>query len=373
VPDIGVVADTVAAITESGTATEADDRLSLRHLELVMEHDVDPYSRLAATVAFSDVDEHEVELEEAYLSHWGLPGGTNLRLGRMYPRIGISASQHLDVLQTADQPLVVQSLFGEDGYFRTGAELSNFLPLPWDSVAHEVIVGVMEGGTPHDGELFGESRTKPTLFARLKNGWDASDSSSLELGTTFLSGSADDDSAFEARAVSLDLKLAQRFAEYNRLTLQSELYIQDRSASALEHDHAHGTELHGAFKDEEEHDEGHEEDHGDEHEEDGQEHPSDDPGLLFRDNPVGWYALLDYRFAQRWGIGGRYDYVQPVNIEDSEHSNIQALSGYLTFFQSEFARFRAQYQFVRDEFGEDDNRVFLQGTFAIGAHKHAIN
>jgi hypothetical protein len=44
----------------------------------------------------------------------------------------------------------------------------------------------------------------------------------------------------------------------------------------------------------------------------------------------------------------------------------------ITFYQSEFARWRLQYQRADLADGTDDNRFFLQGTFAIGVHKHMI-
>jgi hypothetical protein len=45
---------------------------------------------------------------------------------------------------------------------------------------------------------------------------------------------------------------------------------------------------------------------------------------------------------------------------------------FVTFFQSEFARWRFQYQYANLADGGHDNRFFLQGTFAIGVHKHSL-
>jgi hypothetical protein len=88
---------------------------------------------------------------------------------------------------------------------------------------------------------------------------------------------------------------------------------------------------------------------------------------------TGLYFLADYRLAQRWGVGTRYDWVQPIELSDDyTRSEDQALSGYLTFYQSEFARWRFQYQYARLADGENDNRFFLQSTFAIGTHKHQL-
>jgi len=52
-----------------------------------------------------------------------------------------------------------------------------------------------------------------------------------------------------------------------------------------------------------------------------------------------------------------------------------AWSPFLTFWQSEFVRLRAQYQHVSRDFAsahgpDDDDRLWVQVTFAAGPHKH---
>ena len=69
----------------------------------------------------------------------------------------------------------------------------------------------------------------------------------------------------------------------------------------------------------------------------------------------------------------RYDWLEPVSYDhEIGEKKEKAVTGYLTFYQSEFARWRAQYQYAETADGKDDNRVMLQGVFAIGTHKHAI-
>jgi hypothetical protein len=86
------------------------------------------------------------------------------------------------------------------------------------------------------------------------------------------------------------------------------------------------------------------------------------------------YFLADYRLAERFGVGARFDLVEPINkVEGGDRSNDIAYNAMFTFHQSEFARWRVQYQYLdRAEEGRD-NRFFLQGTFAIGVHKHQLN
>ena len=62
-PEIGAVADIVAKLDSPKVDPENVNRVSVRELELVLGSNVDPYSRLDATIAFND--KNEIDLEEA--------------------------------------------------------------------------------------------------------------------------------------------------------------------------------------------------------------------------------------------------------------------------------------------------------------------
>ncbi|WKZ57577.1 MAG: hypothetical protein QY326_02630 [Bdellovibrionota bacterium] len=336
-PDIGVVADIVATSTESREDDEGNDTISVRHLELALGHDVDPYSRLDATIAFSDTE--DVHLEEAYLTHFGLPGSIRARIGRIRPRIGIAATLHRDSLDAVDEPLWVTEYFGAEGWNRTGIETSVFAPLPWEEVTHEVIVGILEGGIGEEGTLLGSTRRRPTPYARMRNFWEISDISDMELNATFLMGSSDEDSSYEVRGFAVDTAWIRHLPGSRRLKFMAEAFFQDRSAMS----------------------------------EQDEDLLVEDQDVEFRESPIGVYALLDYRFAGQFGAGTRWDYVEAINHSDEEiRTGDMAWSAYLTFYQSEYARWRAQYQHVDFAEGGSDDRAFLQGTFAIGTHKHQI-
>lgn len=332
-PEIGVVADVVGQLSETSADSEGNDKLSVRELELVFGHDIDPYSRFDSTITFSDFENPVIE--EAYVTHWGLPGEVKARLGRMRPKIGKATAVHRDQLNTVDEPLVVQRYLGLEGLFRTGAELSAFLPAPWTAVTHELIGGVMEGGIGEGGTLFGSTRRRPSFYARLRNFWEISDQSNVEVGTTYLTGSKDADRRLEVHALGLDTTLTHYVTPNNKLTWQTEAYLQDRAESFSIDDTGARTD--------------------------------------FGNHPWGMYSLVDYRLSPRLGLGGRWDYVQPVDAAPANPRDADvAWSGHLTLHQSEFARWRLQYQHAELAGGGHDNRVFLQGTFAIGVHKHQL-
>ncbi|MBI3462682.1 MAG: hypothetical protein HY000_06415 [Planctomycetes bacterium] len=333
-PEIGVVADVVGQFTESSRDGEGNDKLSVRELELVFGHPIDPYSRLDATITFSDFE--EPALEEAYITHWGLPGELKARLGRLKPKVGKAVAIHRDSLDTVDEPLVVDRYFGHEGLSRTGAEFSGFLPLPWTVVTHELTAGIIEGGIGEGGKLFGQTRRRPSFYAHLKNFWDVTDTTNAEVGVTYLGGSKDEDANVEVNALGVDATLVHFVTPTNKLKWQNEAYFQHRRESLSVADNGRVTD--------------------------------------FEPNPWGVYSLVDYRLSPRVGVGGRWDYVQPVDLDPLtlvRHADT-AWSGYLTFSQSEFSRWRLQYRHTDFAAGGDDNSVFLQGTVAIGVHKHAL-
>lgn len=340
IPDIGLVADITAFASESDQDTEGNDKISVREIELVIGHEVDPYSRFDSTITFSDTE--DVEIEEAYLTRWDLPFGISARLGRMRPKVGKASAIHRDQLDTADQPLVIQRYLGVEGLFRTGLEVGDFLPIESDIFTSELILGFMEGGVGEDGSLFGETRRRPSYYARSRNYWEISDSSDVDLGLTYLLGSSDEDSSYEVGALGTDLTVNHHLSAVQRLKWQSEFFIQDRSEAALSFD-------------------------------DSESYSEESGTQDFRKHPWGLYSLVDYRFSQLLGAGTRFDYVEPVNIEvSSVNSADVGWSGYLTYFQSEFARWRLQYSHIEFASGGNDNQVLLQGTFALGTHKHKL-
>lgn len=309
-PDIGVIADTVLKLDSPKTDTEGSDRISVREMELVLGSAVDPYSRFDASIGFSDLE--DVHLSEAYLTRFDLPLDSTARIGRFKPKYGKALIYHRDIIETVDYPLAVRRFFGDDGLNKTGADATTPLDLPMDS-SHEVSFGALEGGNGEGGSAFGNTRRRPTLYGHLRNYWDLSDVQSLELGVSHMMGSSDADSAFETNIAGLDGTFLYLYGPDQRFKLQSELFFLNRAESADEH-------------------------------------------------VLGAYALADVRFHKQWSTGFRFDSVD----EDMGYT------GYVTFHQTDFARWRIQASHIDHENGQDDNQVMVQGIFSIGEHKHKL-
>lgn len=337
-PDIGVIADTVLALDSPKSDEEGADRLSVRELEIVFGSAVDPYSRFDATLGIADFE--EMSIDEAYLTHFGLPWGLKARVGRFLPRIGKAIAIHRDSLDTVDEPLVVQRYFGHHGFNKTGADVTGTFDWPWPAVG-SATVGVLEGGNGEEGTLFGDSWRRPTFYSRLSHYVDFDEAAGLELGASHLSGSRDADSEFEVHVLGFDGTWIRRYADQRHVKIQGEAFGVSRSGSFVETEDEAGDI---AFDD------------------------LDDNRSLW-----GGYALLDWRFHPQWAAGARWDAVQLVDDDAANPENAdRAYTGYLTFYQSEFARWRVQFTRVDQSDGNDDNQVFVQGVFAIGEHKHKI-
>jgi len=330
-PDIGVVGDLVATSSQSAADSDGNDRISSREVELVVGSYVDPYSRFDATFAFSDFE--AADIEEAYLTHWGLPWELKGRFGRFFPRIGKAVAIHRDQLSTVDEPLVVRRYWGAEGLFRTGADLTQIFegPVGW---ILEPSVGVLEGGIGDGATTFGSTRRRPTLYSHLKAFKDLSDASNFELGVSHLAGSKDADTRFEVNVLGIDATYLNNFTANTKLKLQGEFYLQQRDE---------------AFS------------------------INSDTGVTthFDRHPWGAYLLADYKFAPRWSTGVRLDHARLIDTAASRHAD-QGVSAFLTFHQSEWARWRLQVRHEEKASEKTDDAVFLQGTFAIGTHKHQL-
>ncbi len=133
-PDIGVTGTVEAKLTQDSTDGEGNDTIAMKELELNLSQYVDPYSRFDAIIAFNDnLEEQNVDIEEAYYSHWGLPLGFRGQIGKFRAKIGKINLQHLHGLENSDYPLVIRDFFGEEGLSSSGARLVHDIANPWDA------------------------------------------------------------------------------------------------------------------------------------------------------------------------------------------------------------------------------------------------
>lgn len=132
-PEISLLLDVAASYfsDEPRTLGAHDPQrtgFTFQQLELHLGASVDPYFRLDANLVFMPTG---VEVEEAYATTLGVPGGFQFRVGQFLSRFGRMNATHPHAWHFVEQPLVLGKFFGGDGNRGIGGEISWLTPLPW--------------------------------------------------------------------------------------------------------------------------------------------------------------------------------------------------------------------------------------------------
>lgn len=188
---------------QGGAHDPNQNGFTVQNVELSLGAAVDPYFDAQANIIFQIDNDGEtvVELEEAFFLTRSLPGGLQIKGGQYFTEFGRLNMQHPHSWSFVDQPVVLSRFFGGDGLRSQGARMSWLTPTDWYS---ELIVGMQNakgetvtsflnapgediGGHPlidRDARNFGDL----LYTARWLNGFDLSDTLSMNLGVSGLWG-----------------------------------------------------------------------------------------------------------------------------------------------------------------------------------------
>lgn len=300
---------------------------------------VDPFWKANVTIGIhphhghDEVEEaaHGVEyathVEEAYLDGRSLPGGMALRAGRFLLPFGKVKPIHMHQFPFADAPVGISAFLGDHGLSENGLQLGYALPLPWfsDLIAY---------GVSGDAEVFDAGDRAPAWGGRLINLWDLSEDATVELSGSFLQGidgrHPGEGMGADFWGVDLSYKwVSSAVTAGPALTLTGEVVIPR-------------------------YDEG----------------PAD---------PLGWYALAQYRFERRWWLGLGLGQAKALAGDEAEEDHEDHHHGFegemweyklnLTFTPSEFSFIRGEVGYYEDKVtGSHDWRGLVQINFTIGSH-----
>jgi hypothetical protein len=346
-PDISAVGDFVADLSPKGSTQEGGERIAVREVEVAIQAAVDPYFRGDVFLGISD--EEGIAIEQAYLTATALPAQLEARLGRFIMPFGKQLTTHRHDLHTVEYPYVIQTFFGPEGLKGTGIYASRvFSPLGF---YQELIATAVDrfGEAPEDltvAEAPNKKLSGLGYSARLRNYWDISESTNLELSFSGITGKREQPIGFEVdeinavnrrqSVIAADVTYRWRPLQrglYKSLILQAEV-MQQRNPKSVP--------------------------------------PFAVPDLITElliptGNFTGGYAFGRYQVTRRSFLGARYDFVKDP---ERDGANTRAVSGYLQFFPSEFSKLMAAYERFMPGGGEKAlNRILLQATFAIGPHK----
>ena len=350
-PEISVSGDLLANYTDqSGTRRRAD--IEIRGLELNFQSYLDPFSRIKATAHISD---DGVELEEVYMTRFSVLGDASLDLGRFRQQFGVVNRWHEDALDQVQYPLALRNIFGDCGLHQTGASLDFVLP-EWGTAYQGLTVQVTN--SENDRLFDGETLGNPSMLLHYNNYRDLSPDTYLELGLSGLFGWSDewnvmdqgslvtDTDSLGTQVYGVDLSMLWEpldRALYRKLEWRSELYFLNRDILA--------------------------------------------PDGSGRDTLNAWgaYSYLQTKLGRSVEAGIRGDYYKP---DSKDYAAVPGASlaplaytdsgpyrwqvgPYLTWWQSEFVKYRLEYDYADGEGMENAaHTLWLQAIFAAGPHKH---
>jgi hypothetical protein len=360
-PAISVNTLLLGRVADQSTDT-AVNGVDLQEAEIQFTSIVDPYWK--ANLVFAVHPEHghdHAEEEEgaeehahggytghvevAYVDGTNLPWNLALRLGKDYLPFGKHVPLHTHQFAFVDAPVAVRTFLGDHSLTEVGARAARTLPVAWYS---DLTVYAVDGKS----EIFAGDSRDLAYGARWSNLFDLSVESTLELGGSWLHGPlgpgyllteehAEDVLMGDLDVWGADVTFKWVSAGASRgpaLTLTGEVIL-----------------------------------------------PRPEQGAQ---DPLGWYAHAQYRFARNWWLGlgaGAMDRDLPEHDHEEEHAEegehhhdhgalwmweeVREYKANLTWTPSEFSALRLEAARYDDQQGDADEWLFsLQVNFTIGSH-----
>lgn len=320
-------------VIDAAGLSEINDRMFLRTIELDFRAPVDPYAD--AIVILSVEDEagtgFAFDAEEAY----GLlkripilessPLGVKVKVGRFRAPLGVNNRLHMHDIPWITRPLVVSEFLGtehgdffESGFNPVGVNLDFFLPTPIPGTTLEANASVVRSG---DIGISRDFRLRqPAYQGRLTLSGDWNSEHLLVIG-----GSAYRETGLQSTNL-FGADLTYRWAPAEQ---------SNRNSFVA------GGELFWA------------------------QLPS--VGASQQHEPFGGFGYLQYQASYFVYLGARYDYVES---KIDRHFITKGLSGYISYYTTEFLRFRCGFEH-RESVQLDArnlNTALFEVNFVFGSH-----
>ncbi|HTE50353.1 MAG TPA: hypothetical protein VK698_05745 [Kofleriaceae bacterium] len=325
----------------SSGGTRIDDRMFLRTGEVDFRAAIDPYADGVLILAFEDLagEGFEADIEEGYFVLKQLPIldaaplGLKLKIGRYRAPIGNSNRLHMHDLPWTTRPLPITELLGteqgdffESGFNPEGIDAEFFLPDVIPGAVMELNADVVDGGDIAIGDPVDHP---PGFLGHYNLFFTLGESHDFNLGLSGYVERGDHPSSLVAADFLYKWKPLEA-GEFKSFVLGGELFQADR-------DFAVDTDGDGVA--------------------DGE---SDS-------HPLAGYAFAQYQLTWHLYAGARYDYTEKV-ADDSLSTQVAA--AYLSYYTSEFLRFRAGYEHRMSDIPAEDgvDSLLFEVNFVIGSH-----
>ena len=334
---------------QSGAHDPNQNGFTMQQVELSIGGAVDPYFDAQVYIIFQiDADgDTVVELEEAFFTSRSLPWGLQVKGGQYFTEFGRHNPQHPHIWSFVDQPVVLSRFFGGDGLRSQGARASWLMPTDWYS---EINFGMQnpKGETvtsflnAPDEEIGGHTlidrdvRNFSDLLytARWLNGFDLSESLSMNVGVSGLWGPNASGTKTDTHIYGADLYLKWQAAYTQRgfpfFSWHTEILRRRYEAG--------------------------------------------DPGDPDRETLEDWglFSQALWGFRPGWVAGLRWEYATADgdNAADPERDTRKRLSPNLTWYPTEYSKLRLQYNRDWTEHlrGKTADSLWLQVEFNLGRH-----
>ncbi|HMG22326.1 MAG TPA: hypothetical protein VK607_13435 [Kofleriaceae bacterium] len=320
-------------------ALRIDDRPFLRTAEFDFRAAVDPYADAVAILSLEDEagEGFGADLEEGYVVIKRLPVlesaplGLKLKLGKFRAPLGAGNRIHMHDLPWTTRPLAIARLLGsengeffEAGFNPVGAEAEVILPTVIDGAVMELTGDVVDGGglAIADGQ-----RDHPGFIGHYNLFFTVHDTHDVNLGLSgYYQGGAHRAGLWVVDALYKWKPLAA--GEFNSVVIGGELFGADRRFAVA---------------------------------------GPDDAPVERRATPLAGYGFAQVQLSWHTYLGGRYDYAQDI-VDD--HLATQVVAGYLSYYTSEFLRFRAGYEHRWSDVPAQDgvNSFIAEVNVVFGSH-----
>jgi hypothetical protein len=355
------------ALTDFGSSTESDvgslqvgdhdphvRGFTIPNAELALDGTVDPYFKGFSNIVYKldPKGETRVELEEAYFLTTSLPGNLQLKGGQFFAEFGRQNPQHPHAWAFADEPLVLNRMFGPEGLRSQGARLSWLAPTPWYL---EAMVGVfnsagtttysfrsdesslIHGGLPVERPV--EALGDVLLVPRLAASFDLTETQTIVVGASGAFGPNNSGPHATTQVYGADIywkwKSLRAHQGFPFVSFQSEALTRRYDAA--------------------------------------QRVSAEDSAVVFpeeilRDHGMYAQVLWGIKPLLVAGLRGEFVSADQATFVSPSRADRYRVSPNLTWYPTEFSKVRLQYNYDHREGIGVDHSVWMQFEFLLGAH-----
>jgi hypothetical protein len=303
-------------VYDSQGQTEIQNRPFLRTVELDLRAPVDPFAEAVAIISLEDEagKGFGIDAEEAYglikripVLHTA-PLGMKIKVGKFRAPLGVDNKLHMHDLPWTTRPLAVTKYLGtehgeffESGFNPIGIDVDFFLPNPIPSSTLEMNLDLLRAGDI--GLSLGNSGKQPAYLAHLNWSRDWENVHLLTLGLSAYREDGSPSTYLYGADITYKWSPVER-RDIHSFVLGGEIFLGRnflRNELDLNQDGV--------------------------------------PDVIqdVTNKPLGWFAYAQYQLSWWVYLGARYEVVdEPTN----DRLNTKALSGYLSYYTTEFLRFR---------------------------------